>query len=86
MFIYQIRSNTVIFTVGYHNPFGHSKFEVVERYKAFGRTIYRLHFDGTLTLDFDACVITAPPYCAKHPCNWQATAVHTSTEISVPLL
>ncbi|MGH8751834.1 MAG: DNA internalization-related competence protein ComEC/Rec2 [Burkholderiales bacterium] len=72
IFLEQVKPKTVIFTVGYRNPFGHPKAEVVERYKSLGSKIYRSDLDGALTLDFDARGITTRAYRAERRRYWQS--------------
>ena len=72
IFLQQVQPKTVIFTVGYRNPFGHPKAEVVKRYKTLGSKIYRSDLDGALTLDFDSRGATAQPYRAQHRRYWQS--------------
>ncbi|HMK15280.1 MAG TPA: hypothetical protein VK460_09765, partial [Burkholderiales bacterium] len=72
IFLHQVQPNTVIFTVGYRNPFGHPKAEIVERYKALDSKIYRSDLDGALTLDFDSHGVTAQSYRAVHRRYWQS--------------
>jgi competence protein ComEC len=72
IFLHQVQPKTVIFTVGYRNPFGHPKAEIVERYKILGSKIYRSDLDGALTLDFDSRGVTAQAYRAEHRRYWQS--------------
>jgi competence protein ComEC len=72
IFLHQVQPKTVIFTVGYRNPFGHPKAEIVERYKILGSKIYRSDLDGALTLDFDARGVTAQPYRSEYRRYWQS--------------
>ncbi|MGH8744108.1 MAG: DNA internalization-related competence protein ComEC/Rec2 [Burkholderiales bacterium] len=76
VFIEKVRPQTVIFTVGYLNPFGHPKTEVVQRYKTSGSKMYRSDFDGTLTLDFDSRGITVQPYREEYRRYWQSRPNH----------
>ena len=72
IFLHQVQPKTVIFTVGYRNPFGHPKAEIVERYKIQSSKIYRSVLDGALTLDFDSSGVTAQPYRSEHRRYWQS--------------
>ena len=72
IFLRQVQPKTVIFTVGYRNPFGHPKAEVVERYEMLGSKIYRSDFDGAVTIDFDSSGVTAQPYRLEHRRYWQS--------------
>ncbi|HWN30549.1 MAG TPA: hypothetical protein VNN78_04205, partial [Burkholderiales bacterium] len=72
IFLQQVQPKTVIFTVGYRNPFGHPKAEIVERYKILGSKIYRSDLNGALTLDFDSRGVTAQAYRAERRRYWQS--------------
>ena len=72
IFLHQVQPKTVVFTVGYRNPFGHPKAEIVERYKTLGSKIYRSDLDGALTLDFDSHGVTAQSYRAERRRYWQS--------------
>jgi len=72
IFLRQVQPKTVIFTVGYRNPFGHPKAEVVERYEMLGSKMYRSDFDGAVTVDFDSRGVTAQPYRSEHRRYWQS--------------
>lgn len=52
-FIRQVNPSIVIFTAGYRNHFGHPKPEVVARYQALGRRLYRSDRDGAVLLSFE---------------------------------
>ncbi|HYA20748.1 MAG TPA: hypothetical protein VEG25_08910, partial [Burkholderiales bacterium] len=72
IFLRQVQPKTVIFTVGYRNPFGHPKADVVERYEMLGSKMYRSDFDGAVTVDFDSRGVTAQPYRSEHRRYWQS--------------
>ena len=51
-FIAKVGAKFAVFAAGYHNRFGHPKFEVVERYRQTGARILRSDYDGWVTLKF----------------------------------
>ncbi|TXF11701.1 DNA internalization-related competence protein ComEC/Rec2 [Pelomicrobium methylotrophicum] len=53
-FVAAARPRAVVFTVGYRNPFGHPRAEVVDRFKALGAAVYRSDRDGALHARFTA--------------------------------
>jgi len=71
IFLRRVQPKTVIFTVGYRNPFGHPKAEVVRRYEMLGSKIYRSDLDGAVTFDFDSRGVTARPYRPEYRRYWQ---------------
>ena len=86
MFLHQVQPKTVIFTVGYRNPFGHPKSEVVERYEMRGTKTYRSDFDGAVTVDFDARGVSAQPYRAEHRRYWQSLPIGEAGKETAALL
>jgi competence protein ComEC len=53
-FIAQVHPETVVFTVGYRNHYGHPKPEIVERYRHLGAALRRSDADGALLFRFEA--------------------------------
>ena len=51
-FVSLVNPRLVIFTVGYRNPFGHPRSEVVERYQRVGSRVLRSDMDGAVSLRF----------------------------------
>lgn len=51
-FVRQVNPSFTIFTVGYRNPFGHPRDEVVERYRELGSQVMRSDHDGAVILKF----------------------------------
>lgn len=49
-----VHPKTAIFTVGYHNRFGHPKADIVERYWRRGINTYRSDEDGAVLLNFNS--------------------------------
>jgi competence protein ComEC len=74
-FIAAVQPQVAIFTVGYHNRFGHPKQAVLERYTQARSKIYRSDHDGAVSLDFasnKAIAITRWRYQTRH--YWQDAA------------
>jgi competence protein ComEC len=53
-FIALVHPETVVFTVGYRNHYGHPKPEIVERYRRLGAALRRSDTDGALLFRFEA--------------------------------
>jgi competence protein ComEC len=66
---------SVVFTPGYRNPFGHPRPEVVERYRAAGSRIYRSDADGAVTFHFDGRPEAVETWRAAHRRYWQMQVV-----------
>ena len=71
-FVQQVHPQTVVFTMGYLNRFGHPRPEVVERYQQQGSKIYRSDIHGAMLFDFSKEGIAARPWRQTRPRYWLA--------------
>jgi len=74
-FLQAVKPRIAIFTVGYRNPFGHPKQEVVERYRVLGSRLYRSDRDGAVLLDFTARGVELTAWREMRRRYWQTPAV-----------
>ena len=70
-FVEAVHPRYAVFTVGYHNRFGHPKDEVVERYRAAGSELLRSDEDGAILVNMDAENFSMERYRKTHARYWQ---------------
>jgi competence protein ComEC len=56
-FVRQINPRLTIFTIGYRNPFGHPREDIVARYRDLGSLVMRSDRDGAVLLKFNSAGI-----------------------------
>jgi competence protein ComEC len=69
-FIAAVHPRIAIFTVGYHNRFGHPKDEIVQRYVQAGSRIYRSDHDGAVIVDIAASGFAVRSWRAEYRRYW----------------
>ena len=72
-FVSLVNPRLVIFTMGYRNPFGHPRSEVVERYQTIGSRVLRSDMDGAVSLRFSNNEIAVETARSLRRRYWQDT-------------
>jgi competence protein ComEC len=70
-FVEAVGAKTVLIPVGYRNPFGHPKAEVVERYAGSGAALHRTDLEGALTARFGVGGMVLTEERAERRRYWQ---------------
>ena len=70
-FVAAVGAQTVIFPVGYRNPFGHPRPEVVARYQASGAVLHRTDFEGALVVELPAAAASPVTLQGERAAHWR---------------
>jgi len=73
LFVAAAAPQSVVFTSGYRNSFGHPRPEVVERYRVAGSRAFRSDADGAVSFFFDGSGRSAEAWRSIHRRYWQET-------------
>lgn len=69
-FLDTVTPETVIFTMGYRNPFGHPKPEIIQRYQQINSQIYRSDWHGAIELNINQTSLKISHWRAQEKRYW----------------